>query len=428
MTTTQKLQIKLSEIRQKLNDLLGIEDRSDDQQTELEKLTGEVQKLEPELRAAIAAEPDPAVETTGADNLDAEARERLELRGRASLGGFLLAAIQGRMVSGAEAEYSAAFNARPGHVPIDLWEGDRPPPAEHRAATPAPAAGTGVTVAPVQPFIFAPSIAPRLGIDMPEVGSGGYSEMTITTALPAAPKAKGADADDTAAALTAVTANARRISARMTVTLEDVAAIGQSNFEAALRQNASLALSDEYDDQCINGDGAAPNINGLVNQLTNPADPGTVADFDAYVDSFADQIDGLWASRTAEVGIVVNVDAYRLAAKTFRDKVIDEVNKGAASLGAVSAADYLAEKAGAFWTNKRMPATTGGNIARGIVRRMGRPGLRTASHPTWGTVSIDDIYTDSKSGQRHFTLHALVGDRVLLVQPAAYGLVEYKVA
>ena len=42
--------------------------------------------------------------------------------------------------SGAEAEYAAAFGARPGHVPMDLWEGDRPRPTpETGAATPAPA-------------------------------------------------------------------------------------------------------------------------------------------------------------------------------------------------------------------------------------------------------------------------------------------------
>ena len=100
-----------------------------------------------------------------------------------------------------------------------------------RAATPAPTTGTGVTVAPVQPFVFSPSIAPRLGIEMPSVGSGGYSEMTITTALPAHPRAKGADAADTAGALTPITANPRRVSARMTVAVEDVAQICGSTWQ-----------------------------------------------------------------------------------------------------------------------------------------------------------------------------------------------------
>ena len=185
MTESQRTTVRLSECRQRLNDLLQVETRSAEEQSELEKLTGEVQKLEPELRAAIAAEPDPETVPAGAP-ADPETRERLELRSRATFGGFLGAALAGRIVSGADAEYAAACHAPPGHVPVDLWEAGRP--VETRAATPAPATGTGVTVAPVQPFVFAPSIAPRLGIDMPQVGSGGYSEMTITTALPAAPK------------------------------------------------------------------------------------------------------------------------------------------------------------------------------------------------------------------------------------------------
>ena len=93
----------------------------------------------------------------------------------------------------------------------------------------------------------------------------------------------------------------------------------------------------------------------------------------------------------------------------------------------MTAADYLASKTGGWWTNKRMPAVAS-TIARAIVYRMGRTGLRTASHPTWGTIGIDDIFTDSASGQRHFTVHTLVGSKVLIVQPAAYALAEFKVA
>ena len=214
----------------------------------------------------------------------------------------------------------------------------------------------------------------------------------------------------------------------MTVTLEDVAAVGQANFESALRQNVSMALSDAYDNAAINGPGgASPNINGLIAQLTNPTDPTAVATFDAFVAAYADSIDGLWASTMRDVAIVSNVDAYRLSAKTFRDRVIDTGQRGGVSLGDQSFADYAMEKTGGFWTNSRMPATAS-TIARGIVYRMGRMGLRTCCHPVWGTISIDDSYTDSRSGQRHFSVHMLVGDKVLLVQPAAYSLVEYKVA
>ena len=425
MTKKQQILTRQSEIREKLNGLLGIDERTDEQNAELATLTTEAQTLEPELRAAIAAEP-PAVETRVADGLAPEVRERIELRGRVSFARMLFGLVRGRPVlDGAEHEYRESLGVADDEIPIDVFESDRPAVREERALTPAPSTGTGVNVAPVQPFIFAPSIAPRLGIDMPSVGSGGYSEMTITTALPAAPKAKGGAADGTAGALTAVTATPRRISARMTVALEDVASVGVANFESALRQNVSASLSDAYDDQCINGNGTAPNVEGLIKQLTDPTNPTAVAAFDDWVDAFADQIDGLWSSMVSEVAIVANVDAYKLAAKSFR---------GAATAGAPNqtAADYLRAATGGFWTNKRMPATpssgANNNIARGIVHRMGRPGMRTASHPTWGTIGIDDVYSDSASGQRHFTVHTLVGSKVLIVQPDAYDLVEFKVA
>ena len=390
MTRLQSIQMRQSETREAINVLLNTDDRSDEQNAELRTLTATMATAETEYRAALSAEGDTERETreaAQAAGVDPETREKLELRGRSSVGAFLLAALQGRVPSGAEAEYAAAHNAPAGEIPMDLWESGRP--VETRAATPAPSTGAGVTVAPVQPFVFAPSIAPRLGIDMPSAPSGAYTEMTISTALPAAPKAKAADADDTAGALTAITASPRRISARMTVALEDVAAIGQANFEAALRQNVSMALSDAYDSQAITGNGTSPNVNGIIAQLTDPTNPSAIATFDDYVEAYADAVDGLWASSVEEVSMVANVAAYRLSAKTFR-------SAGDAS---ITASAYLKATTGGWWTNSRMPATAS-TIARAIIYRMGRMGLRTACHPTWGTISIDDIYTDSVRAEK----------------------------
>ena len=192
MTRSQRAQLALSKTRTALNAILDTdpEQRSAEQTAELGTLTATAETQEAELRAALVAEPTPTVQT-GVEAMDPEQRERVELRGRSHLGAFLLAALQRRMVGGVEAEYAAACQARAGEIPVDLFEADRPAPVETRAATPAPSTGTGVTVAPVQPFVFAPSIAPRLGIDLPSVGSGGYSEMTVSTKLPAGPVAKG---------------------------------------------------------------------------------------------------------------------------------------------------------------------------------------------------------------------------------------------
>ena len=416
MTLTQRLQILASTQRSRLAELAGLDELTPELRAELDTLGTTHQDTESQLRAAIAA--DDAATPPGDPVIDSEVRERLELRGRASFGRYLHAALTGAQISGAESEFQAACKV-PG-IPLDLFEQDRPVEVRADAASGVPATGAGATLAPIQPFVFSQSIAPMLGIQMPSVGSGAYSEMTISTALSAGAKNKGTVQDSTAAVLNPETATPRSIRARLTLNLEDIAAIGQANFEAALRENANAALSDGLDNQAINGNGSAPNLNGLINQLTDPTNPTAIVLFDTFLKSFSDQVDGLWASKMSDVAIVANVDAYKLAAATFR---------GTAAQGGpvVTFADYAAHSTGGFSTNKRMPATAS-MIARGIVYRKGRMGLRTACLPTWGSLAVDDIYSDAQSGQRHFTLNVLVGSKVLVVQPDAYALVEWKVA
>ena len=408
--------------RQRAIEMSRVDSLDDGQRTELDQIETRAADTERQLRAARLAVEDEDRSATidkGTAAPDAEQRARLELRSRARFGAYIAAALTGRMPDGAEAEYAAACGAPAGHVPLDLFERDRPE-VRVDVATESPTTGLGATLAPIQPFVFSESIAPRLGIAMPQTGSGAYSEATISTSLTAAPRAKGVAQDSSAAVLTTISANPRRIATRLTIQMEDVAQIGVANFEASLRMNAVQRLSDEYDRQCISGDGQAPNVNGLINQLTDPTDPTVVATFDSFVSAFVDQVDGLWAMTGKDVSIVTNPDAWKLSAKSFRDIA-------AADLGDVAFSDYAMNKYGGWWCNSRMPATAT-TIARGIVYRKGKPGLRTASHPTWGSMSVSDIYSDAASGQTHFTLAVLVGDKVLVVQPDAYDLVEFKVA
>lgn len=417
MTALQRLQLEQSEIREKINGLLALDTLTDEQRGELGTLTTRGQEIEPEIRAALVAEPEP--QPTDGAPADAETRERLELRGRAAFGRYLSAAFASREPSGAEHEYAAACGVA--GIPVDLFEQDRP--ARRRevredAVTPSPDT-VGVTLDPVQPFVFAESIAPMLGIEMPTVGTGTFGIPRISTALTAGAKAKGNAAESTAAALTVGSTTPRRVSARLSIGVEDVAMVGQPTFESSLRENLRMALANGpngYDHQCINGDGNAPNINGLVNQLTDPKDPTAVANFAGYLAAFAGRIDGLWARKLMEVMILTGPHAYRHSAQQFRSGDSDN-----------SFASYAEMKTGGWAGHARIPDPDN-NIQRGIVYRMGRPGLRTAVHPTWGEFTIDDIYTDAASGERHFTMHVLVGAQVIIVQPAAYDLVEFKLA
>lgn len=445
MTPAQKrlkeLRDRQSRERQRMAELAQVETLSDEQRTEFDGIEAGTPDLERQLRAAQTAveqeESEQKTETRAAAP-DPEMRERIELRSKASLVEFLLARLQGRMVSGAEAELSAAAETRDGAIPLELWDTqdvlerrDAGGGLETRTDAPTGAPGTtGVNLDRIRPFVFARSIAPRLGIEMPRVASGTYASATISTAVTAAAQDKGGEAMSSAAAFTVTTATPKRISARLSIQIEDVAAVGQANFESILRENLALVLSDELDDQAINGNGTAPNLAGIFSRLTDPtAAPSAVTDFDAFAAAHADAVDGLWANTIKDVGIVAGPATYALASKTFQS--------AASYKGEMSAAAYAARETGGLWTNKRMPPAatflTVDNVQMAILYRkarqmMGGAGaMRTAVCPHWNEVGIDDIYSDSASGTRHFTLHVLLGD-VILVQPDAYEQIAFRTA
>ena len=426
MTPTQKrlreLRERQSKERQKMAELSLVDELSEEQRAELDTIEAGTPDLERQTRAAvIAAETEEREAETAADATgpDAEQRERIELRAKASLTTFLRARIEGRQVDGPEAELQKAAGIG-GGIPLELW--DTAETTERRDPTEAP--GTvGVNLDRIRPAVFANSIAPRLGIEMPRVMSGTYASATITTSLSAGPVAKAADADAAAAAFQVTAVTPKRISARLSIQIEDIAAVGQANFESILRENLALALSDALDNEAINGTYDAttdpPDLGlvGIFARLADPAVPGAVVDFDGFAAAHAGGIDGLWANQLKEVAIVCGPATMTLAARTFQT--------AASYKGEMSAAAYAMNQTGGWWTNKRMPDPVS-EVQQAILYRKGRSmmggagAMRTAVCPHWNEVSIDDIYSGSASGTRHFTMHVLLGD-VILVQPDAYA-------
>ena len=242
MTHAQKklreLRERQSKERGRMAELAIADELSDEMRSELDTIEAGTADLERQLRAAqIAADTEGEAETRTAAP-DTEMRERIELRGKAMLTNYILAAARGRMVDGAEAELCAAAGVQ--GIPLELW--DLPAPTEQRAATGAP--GTvGVNLDAIRPAVFANSIAPRLGIEMPRVMSGTYASATIADSTSAGARTKGADAAATAATFTVTSVTPKSISARLSLQIEDIAAVGQANFEPILRENLSLKLS-----------------------------------------------------------------------------------------------------------------------------------------------------------------------------------------
>ena len=221
-------------------------------------------------------------ETRALDEPDREMRERVELRSRASLTNFLTAAISGRQVSGAEAELQSGGRDRRrdslgtvGHTrqPVEQRQTD--------AATDAP--GTvGVNLARIRPQVFANSIAPRLGIEMPRVMSGTYASATITTPLTAVAKAKGAAQDATAAILHSFEcdAEANQRPPRPSP-LRTWPPWGRRTSNQSYGKTCRWFFPTNWTNRRSTAMEAAPNLAGVFQGLTDPTDPTAVADFDS---------------------------------------------------------------------------------------------------------------------------------------------------
>ena len=101
-------------------------------------------------------------------------------------------------------------------IPFELWE---PAPKEqrdeHRVITAAPASGTGVNLDTLRPFVFAPSVAGTLGIEMPMVASGTYASATLSAAATGDAVAKSAAVPETAATWTPSTTTPHRVGAAL---------------------------------------------------------------------------------------------------------------------------------------------------------------------------------------------------------------------
>ncbi len=415
MTEAQKrvleLQGRQAEIRSRLGEIsmLDNEGTTPEIRTEATTLRTELTNCATREAAAISAVSTEDLVHVQDAGVDAETRERIELRGKASLASYLKRRAQGLGVNGAEAEYSAAFGVEEGHIPMDLWE------PETRAITAAP--GTVGLNLSLVPEVFAPSVASTLGISMPQVPSGTYTTARVSAGADAADAvAKSAELPEIASTWTVESATPKRIGTVLRLTLEDIAAVGAAEFEPMLRSHISMVLSDELDDQLLNGAGTSDDLNGMFKRLTNPSTPAAAVEtWTRFLAIQSGVIDGLWATELGHVSMLVGVDSYRLAAATFQGTDSEE-----------SAASYLARQGASFRTNSRMPAKVS-HVQQGIAHLMGRTGMETAVAPTWGSVVIDDVYTGASKGERRYVLSALVGD-VIIRQPGAYKQVAFRVS
>ena len=383
---SQKLQIRCSEIRSRLNEIAGMSELSDEVRAESDKLAQEYQDVELRHRAAIISEDSEPEEVR--ETPDSEQRERMELRSRAMVADFVAASLTGRGVEGASGEYASAVGV-PGRVPLDLLG-----PVEERAVTPGPASETVSATRPTVPYAFARTDAAALGLSIPQVAAGEAHFPALTTAPPATMKAKDATADSTAAAFSLTKRSPGRLTGVFQIRMEDLSLL--PSMETDLRTAIAAQLASSLDSQVINGNGTAPNLSGLFNQATDVAVAGAVETFSTGVSRFAGLVEGTHSNSLGDISALIGTSTYELYAGLFRG------NNGDTSL-----ADYLMDKLAVLRVSTRVPAAaSGGQKGIAVLGAQGQPPVV----PIWkGLELIVDPYSGAADGHRFVTAVALVG-------------------
>ena len=399
MTKTQKIQLAMSEKRQRLNELLGIvETRSEEQQGELETLTGEIQKLEPELRAAIAAEPDPVVETRVSD-LDSEARERRELCRRGNAGEIVTAVMEKRACDGATLDAQQAFGCGPNQIPLDMLR------VEHRAVTTGPTNVETVEADVVEP-VFATGDGAFLGIDRPTVAQGDAVYPVLTTRpTVGGPHAGSTDVAETTGEFSSDLLGPQRIQASFIYKRIDAMRFGA--MDASLRQALNMGLEEKLDYEAIMG--ASGLLKG-ANLAAHAAAAVTV--FADYISKFCyARVDGRYAAMQTDLRIVMGAKSYAHAGSVYRSNNAD-----------YSALDSLMAKTGGVRVSAHMPGVA--NTKQNSVIRLGL--RRDLVQPLWaGVTVIVDEYGDL-AGKGEIEITAVLGMNTKILRADAFYKQETK--
>ena len=386
MLPLQRLTLRASEIRQRLADLGGTAELTDDDRAELDRLRNEYQDVERRSQAlTIAGDAPEPIETRSED------RDFRDLERRSNVGELLDSVLAHRAADGAIAELQQHHGLDGNQIPLALLAGDE---LETRAVTPAPA-DVGQNQQPIIPYVFPQSAAAFMAVPQPTVAVGEAIYPVLTSALAVGTPAENAEQEETTGAFTADVLSPSRLQAAFFYSREDRARF--AGMDAALRQNLSDGLAAGLDKQIIAG------VNGLLGTggLTAPEAPTVTATFATYRGLVYDSavIDGRYASGAADVRLLLGAETYAHAASVYRSNTADD-----------SALDSLMRVSGGVRVSAHIPAAATNDQSL-IIRKGGR---MDAVAPVWeGVTVIPDEVTQAKAGQIVITAVMLYAVKIL---------------
>ena len=385
MTTLQKITLRLSEVRTRLNEISGLEGEAltGEVTAESDTLQTEYKDLETRHRAAITAEPDP--NETRVEG-DAETRELALLTERANVGDILSATFEKRQTSGEAAELQKHFGLGSHQVPLEMLRINRA--VEERAAATVPASIADASQGEVITPVFSSGDGAFLGIERPTVPVGDAAYPVLSTS----PSVKGPFTDSGEAAQTDATfvANSlspERLQASFSYRRTDAARF--AGLDSSLRLALSGGLEEALDEQAINGSDGLLNGTNLSNNNVS-----AVTTFALYLSGLLyGRVDGRYARTPGDVRMIVGQGTFTHAAAAYKGNNSDE-----------SGVERIGSRSGGFRVSPHVPAVSG-NKQNALIRLgMERGG---AVQPMWQGVSlVVDEFTRAAYGE--IIVHAIL--------------------
>ena len=293
MTPRQKIEIRQSEIRLRLNQINMLEgtDYSEEIQNEEKTLLADWIGGEARMKTAIIAE----------DPLPADP-QLVNLESRASLGAIVTCAINNRPTSGAERELQDEMKVENNQIPLCLLQ-------EARAVTPAPTSGTGVGQREIVPAVFPDSAHEFLAISATTVPAGSASFPHLTTsAVPSLPD-EGGTVAASVGAFTALALMPKRIQASFEWSRE--ASHSFAGMSEALRANLQMSLGDALDKAVI-----SELLKAGVLSANNASSADTFATLRTRL--LYDAVDGIFASHPDELRVLLGPASFRYAGSLYK--------------------------------------------------------------------------------------------------------------
>ena len=371
MTPTQKIQVRMSETREKINGMTEVRDGDADKLAEREKLTAELKAQEAELRAAIEAE----------GSKTSESREWADVSSRFDLGEMFANVTEHRASAGAIAEVQKERGLGANDIPTEML-------MEKRAVTPAPA-NVGRTQTEITGFVFPQSVAAFMSIPSPIVPVGDATFPVLTSDPAAGVPAENAAQAETTGAFSADVLTPGRIQASFFWSREDAARM--AGMGDALREALQGGISDKLDKEILVG------TNGLLTgtNLDNHA-RAAASDYASYVaDLLYGRVDGQYAYDLADIRVVMGAPTFGNAATKLPTN------------GEENALARIRNDSSGVRVSAHVPAVVS-NKQNAVVRLGQR---RDMVAPVWGAVTlIPDEITKAANGQIVLTavlLHAV---------------------